>query len=246
MSKAKPEKQQPYRTFFLFRPRVIIGALVLLFCSALVVGAISTVNQENRIKAAAAAEQARLAADPITVPNIYTALNKARAGVGSSALGNLPNLTTAAEQYCNEMVINKYFDYKNPASGKEANTFIKDNAGSLYLRNYVASIFKAVPSRQTASDAVQAAVAAQSTNINNPVFNSVGWAICDSPIIPGEKYVVGMFADNQERPVAPVNNYYSAPSYRPIYVPSTPIYKPPTSIHCTSNTLFSTTYTNCY
>jgi len=223
----------------------LITLLVIYALIAIPIGITDAIHQNDEKKkqeAAFAAEQARLAADPVTIPNIYNALNKSRSASGASALSSLPNLTTAAQQFCNDMVANKYFDYKNPLTGKDANGSIKDNIGNLYFKNYVASIFKASPGSQTAADAVNAAVAAQSTNISNPMYNSVGWATCQSPTALGQTYVVGMFADKEDKPVTPVNNYYSTPRYTPIYPP--PLYTP--SVHCTSSTLLGTTYTNCY
>jgi Cysteine-rich secretory protein family len=169
-------------------------------------------------KAAQQAEQARLAADLVTVSGLYNALNKERATVGASALASLTNLSTAAEQKCNDMVTSKYFDYKNPATGKESHSYITDNAGGLYIKEYGSSLFSAIPASQTAGDAVKAAISKQAEYLNNPVYNSVGWAVCQSPTNPAETYIVGMLANKQEKP-APAA---SAPArtYTP-YIPKT-------------------------
>lgn len=219
----------------------LISSALLIF-GVIVIGIILVIQADNAARAAQQAEQARLAADPVTVSGIYNALNKERAAAGAPALSTLPNLTTAAEQQCNDMVAHKYFDYKNPANGKESNTFIKDNAGDLYLKNYVSSLFSAMPAIQTATDSVKAAVANQATNLNSPLYNSVGWAVCESPTNPGERYIVGMLANKQEKPVAP-----PAPTTR--YVP-TPTYRSPTRCYTNYNTyggyLDPTATTTCY
>ncbi len=199
----------------------------LLFFVLFIAGIHFSVQAANAAEAARVAEQARLSADPVTVSGVYSAHNKERAAAGAPALATLPNLTTSAEQMCNDMVAGKYFDYKNPASGKDSNSFITDNAGDLYLKNYVSSIFSAMPSSQTATDAVKAAVANQATNLNSPLYNSVGWATCESQKNPGERYIVGMLANKQERPVAPpapVTRYVPTPTY-------TPTYRSPTTCH---------------
>jgi uncharacterized protein YkwD len=195
---------------------IIAGSFTLLVVVLFVIGTVRETRAENARKAAVAAEQARLAADPITSAGVYTAVNKERVTVGTHALATVGNLTTAAGQLCSDMVTSGYFDYKNPITGKAANDFITDNTGDLYLKTFVSSIFSGQPTTQTATDIVGQAAKAQAVNINNPIFNSVGWAVCDDTKMPGNRFVVGMFADKEDKPVpaasaAPV---YRAPTYR--------------------------------
>lgn len=222
---------------FLVLAVVIVG----FFIAIVIIGVINSVNAENKRKVAEAAEQARIAADPLTTNGVYTALNKERTTTGAQALSTIPNLTTASEQMCNDMVAYKYFDYKNPTTGKEANSFVKDNGGDLYLPSFVMTIFSGNFQTQTSSDIVAAAISSQATNLNNPSFDSVGWAVCQSPNDPSVKYVVGALANKEEKPAAPTTIYRSVPTY-----------VPPTSIRChtTYNNyggyLSPTATTNCY
>ena len=210
---------------------LISGAVLVVGCIALVV--VLFIRAEN----ARRAEQARLAADPITVSGVYNALNKERAAVGAPALSTLTNLTTAAEQQCNDFVAAKYFDSKNPITGKDSNSFITDNAGDLYLKTYVSNFFSAIPANQTASDAVKFAISIRAEHLNNPVYNSVGWAACQSSTNPAETYLVAMLANKQEKPAR-------AP---------TATYRPSTPTHCNStyhegygNIIKPSVTTNCY
>jgi hypothetical protein len=208
------------------KAKYIILTILGIFACLIIMGMIATVNAAREAEKAAAQEAARLAADPVSVPFIYNALNKERATNGATALATIQNLSTAAEQFCSDMVVNKYFDYKNPATAKSANDYITDNVGDYYFKTYVASIFSASYSTETASEAVTRAVSAQATNLNNPSYNSVGWAICDSPDDANLKYIVGMFAEKAEKPVAPTTVYVPA-------APRTPIYTPPTTCNTT-------------
>ncbi|HVX58192.1 MAG TPA: CAP domain-containing protein [Candidatus Saccharimonadales bacterium] len=150
----------------------IVLALVALYGVVVIIAAIGSYNQTNREKSATqaktAAEQARLAADPVNINGIYNALNKERSSTGAPALSTVSNLVTAAQQYCRNMVNDGYFDYKDPKTGKSANDFISANAGNLYLKTYVASIFSVDPKADTSTDAVNLAVKNQATNLNNP------------------------------------------------------------------------------
>jgi hypothetical protein len=144
------------------------------------------------------------------------------------------------------MVANKYFEYKNPTTGKESNSYIVDNAGNLYFKNYVSTLFSAIPANQTAADAVKAAVANQAMYLNSPLYNSVGWALCESPTNPGERYIVGMLADKEERPAAPsapVTRYVPTPTYTPTYTSPTKCY---TNYNTYGGYLDPTATTTCY
>lgn len=201
---------------------VTIGIILILA----VMGVVSSINATREMARLAAQESARLAADPVTIPFIYNALNKERATTGAGALTSIQNLTTAAEQLCADMVTNRYFDYKNPTTGKSANDYIVDNVGDYYFKTYVASIFSALSTTETATDAVARAVSTQATNLNNPSYNSVGWTTCDSPDDANMKYIVGMFAEKAEKPVSPATVYVPT-------APRTPIYTPPTTCNTT-------------
>lgn len=191
-------------------------------------------NRQKKIADTSAAEAARLAADPISSNGIYTAINTLRSKSGAQALANLKELSTAAQQGCEDMASGGYFDYKNPSSGKDQNSRIVDNKGDLYLKSYVSSIAYGDSSLQTSTDVAKKILESQATNINNSVYNSVGWAVC----IPTKKapqqtsgtavYIVGMLAEKAEKPVVPVNNYV-APKYTPPAI-----------------SLPKTEYTNCY
>jgi len=218
---------------------LLVLGLPALLLIVIVVGSIQAANKEAEI---VAVEKARLASDPVTVQLLYNALNKERTGTGASALAILPNLTTAADQFCADMVASQYFDYKNPVTGKDANSFITDNQGDLYFKQYVSAIASALPSTQTATDVIANTVTTQATNLNNPIFNSIGLSLCQSPINPSEQYVVGMFAENADKPVAPATVYVPASSI--------PSYTPPTTCNTTYNDYggyFSpTATTHCY
>jgi hypothetical protein len=215
------------RESFSKKQKIILWSIpfsVVMLASILIV--VVSVNSRNQIikqQQVVAIKQARLKADPITVDNLYNALNKERASTGAKALSSNDNLTTAAKQYCNDMVKYKYFDYKNPKTGKKANDFITDNMGNLYFKNYVSSIFSALTTNDTATSAIKTALKNQSTNLNNNLYNSVGWAVCQSPSTENEKYIVGTLADIEDRPLAPQKVY--VPSYyAPTYTPSTHCY----------------------
>lgn len=224
----------------------IAGIVVLCVVVVITAGIISAQKQADAQRKAVAARQARLKADPVTVDGIYNSLNKERATTGAKPLASNDNLTAAAEQYCGDMVKYKYFDYKNPKTGKKANSFIEGHMGSYYFKTYVSSIFSAMPKTQTATDSVMEALKNQSTNLNNSLFNSVGWAVCASPTVSGEKYIVGTLADIEDRPAPPQRVYVPTPSYAPTYVPS---YSP---THCSTTYndyggyLSPTATTDCY
>lgn len=236
------KEHKPREPYAIARKVVTFGliATAVLVVGCIALGVVLFIRAEN----ARQAEQARLAADPVTVSGVYNALNKERATVGAPALSTLTNLTTAAEQQCNDFVTAKYFDYKNPATGKESGTFIKDNVGDLYLKTYTASIFSAIPASQTATDAVNGAISKQAENLNDPVFNSVGWAACQSPTNPAETYIIGMLANKQEKPAAPAVKYVPTPTPTP-----TPSYTPPPiDTGTTCNTYYNSfgASTHCY
>lgn len=220
--------------------RIALGFMAV-FVALFIWGTYVATQQENKENAAAEAEKARLAADPVTTSGIYTAINKERAASGAPAMASLTNLTTASEQMCADMVTHKYLDYKNPITGKEANSFIEDNVGDLYYETYVASVFTAIKGTQSATDAAKAAVNAQATTLNDPTFNSVGWSTCQFPDKPEEILIVGMLADKQEKPVAPTPARTSSPTYQ---------YRSPTTCHTTYNDyggyLSPTATTRCY
>lgn len=178
---------------------------------------ISGLQQQQKLFAQHQARQVELDKDPINANTVYNSLNKERAAAGASALSTTLNLTIAAEQMCADMSNADYFDYKNPTSGKEANSFITDNAGDLYLKRYVSSIFRG-DLQKTAAEVVREAVAQQASNLTNPEYNSVGVAVCDSAHQGPAKLIVAMLANKQDPPAAPAVKYvpqYSPPAYSP-------------------------------
>jgi hypothetical protein len=82
--KAPPKKR--FKKFIKYRAigfAVLVGGLIVL-------GVILDSQASNAAKAAQAAEQARLAADPVTVSGIYIAFNKERAGNKASITSLFP------------------------------------------------------------------------------------------------------------------------------------------------------------
>lgn len=216
---------------------IVLGCVIILIIASVV----SSAQESAKVAELARVEQARLSADPLTVSSVYNALNKERATTGASALASLSNLTNAADQYCQDMTASNYFDYKNPVSEKNSNSFITDNVGDLYFKHYVTSIFTASTSTETATDAVSRAITTQATNLNNPTLNSVGWSICQSPNDSNQKYIVGAFAEKADKPVAPTR------VYTPVASPS--LYSSPTNCTTTYNNGFGTSptaTTRCY
>lgn len=231
----KAEKKKYYWPFVVFGPIVIVIAIMIIGDINKSIAAQNKLREENAVLEA---ERARLAADPINVNGIYTSINKIRSESGAPALQTLSNLTDAANQYCNYMVVNNFFDYKNPSDGKNSNSFITDNMGDQYYKIAVSSIFKGDTETETAGDVAKKAASAQAVNINNPAYNSVGWATCRPLDKPDDIYIVGMFIEKADRPVV------AQPAYRPTY------YSSPTSCYTTYNDyggyLSPTATTRCY
>jgi hypothetical protein len=237
MTKEEPrdninKAKQKHTDSFFTRNHTAIIVTVILFIITIPLLTIATVNvvNDNRSKnSAVIAENARIAADPISVAGIFNASNKARAAAGAQALSIESNLNTAAQQKCDDMVANKYLDYKNPTTGKDSNSYIIDNKGELYITSYVSDVSYAIPKTQTATDFIteRARVAPAITDTR---YNSVGWAVCQPIEKPDQVYIVAMEATKAEKP-APTNNYYSAPATN-TYTPS---YTPPKSCSTTYN-----------
>jgi uncharacterized protein YkwD len=222
---------------------VLAVVAVLLVGSLFTSVAIIAHNNQVKQQRIAMVEAARLAADPITDSDIFTSVNKLRASSGAGAQSLEPNLSTAAEQKCNDMVKNNYFNYKNPKTGKQANDYIKANLGDLYVGYYVAVLMSGDSKVQTATDVVTAA-AKENTNITDPKYNVTGWAVCSPDGSNALLYVVGMNAEKKERPVAPVTRYVPTPSY------TQPTYTAPTHCYTTYNDYGGyfnpTASTDCY
>lgn len=210
------------------KKKYVVGTIIVivLLVMGVLVAADSNLQRikENEAKKQVE-EQARIAADPITASGIYTAVNTLRSKAGSPALANINELTTAAQQTCDDMATAGYFDYKNPTTGKEANSRIVDNKGNRYFKTYVSSISYASAVSGTATEAAKTLITNQATNINNPVFNSVGWVVCTpttkAALVPEKSvYIVGMLAQEEQKP-APVNNYVVPKQVPQITLPKT-------------------------
>lgn len=229
----------------------ILGAvfipIIALVCFFVIKG-ISDYNADvAKQNAAVVAEQARIDADPISENNLYLAMNKRRTGIGAASLQTVPNLTTAASNYCKDMQQNKYFDYVNPTSKKDANSFITDSQGDKYYKYYVSSIMRGNKTTQTSSDVIAETMKNQAKNVADPRYNSVGWAICDdmtaTDLAGGDNLlIVAAYAEVGEKPVA------AAPVYVPQYVAPAPTYRAPTSLHCntTEYQYIGGSSTSCY
>jgi len=214
----------------------ILGFVTFIILALATTLIVLLVQQSNKNAEATRARQAVLQQDPINVNNVYAAINKLRTSNGAPALSNLQNLQTAASQYCSVMVQDGFFAYKNPKTGKDSNSYISDNAGGLYFKHWVSSIATG-NSAMTATELMTDVGKAQSTNLYDPSYNSVGWAVCDNPTLKNY-YVVGMFAEKADKPAQPVINNYN--SYSNPYIPK--------STTCTSyySTLLKQTTTTCY
>lgn len=162
-------------------------------------------------KARIAAEQARIAADPITAAGLFNASNKARASAGAQALVNEANLTNAAQQKCDDMAANNYFEYKNPTTGKDSNSYIMDNKGDLYITHYISDIGIVKPSTETATDYISKR-AKTAPAITDTRYNAVGWAVCQPKDKPDLMYIVAMEVTKEQKPATATNNYYQAPA----------------------------------
>lgn len=218
---------------FTNRQKIFVVSCLIALGLVLVGLIANSVYQSDKAAKKAQERKEELSSDPITSQAIFTAINKSRSSSGVSALGTLNELTKAAQQKCSDMSKAKYFEYKNPKTGKDANSYITDNQGELYFKYYVSSIFKATTS-ETATEAVEKAMADQAQNLGDPKYNSVGWAVCSTEE-DNVRYIVGMLAEDAEKPAAPVNNYYQTPSYTP-----------PVTCYSTSYSFSNTTTTTCY
>ena len=240
MSKSNNQKSERYLPFIITAS--VFTAVLIAIVVAIISVSILEQGEVTRKNAEMEAQKARLANDPISVNGIYISVNKIRSESGAPALETVSNLSNAATQYCNYMVQNDFFDYKNPVDGKDSNSFISDNMGDLYYKNWVSTIFTGNSLSETASDVAKNAVAGQATNLSNPLYNSVGWATCESPNADHQFYIVGMLAEKAEKPVA------TQPAYVPTYSPS--YYSSPTTCNTTYNDYggyFSpTATTRCY
>ncbi len=206
--------------------KVTIGSVVLLLIILTgIVGAyfVSKHNRQladERLAAQAEAENNRISADPINVNRLYIVLNMERAKVGARALSTVDNLTSAAQQKCDDMVSGSYFALKNPVTGKTANSYVDDNTGSLYFKSVSSILMQGSTTTMTASQVIQNAIKEQAANLYDPKFNSVGWATCDTSGTSQLAFVVGMLADMEDKPVS--KTY--APTYVPTYTPPVKCY----------------------
>lgn len=224
-----------------FTPIVMFVGFVIVMA---IMGHQASVKAEQ---AAIAAKQARLTADPISENNLYIAINKKRAESGAPSLQNVSELSKAALALCHDMKKSNYFDYTNPVTKKEANSFITDTQGEMYYKYYVSSIAKGDKSTQTATDVIAESMKAQANNLADPKFNSIGWSICADPAYAAlntgnNVMIVAALAEVAERPVAPTT------IYQPQYVAPAPTYTAPRSFHCdtTEYQYIGGSSTSCY
>jgi hypothetical protein len=214
----RPKKK---RTWILW---VVISVPIAMLLGLFILGSILSAIAESERLQAEEAEKQRILADPITVTGLYNSLNTERSKVGSPALTTLVNLTTSSEQLCEDMRASNYLDYKNPTSGKEANSFITDKMGDYWYKTYVSAVFSGYSNSQTSAEVVANNVKTQGTNLNNPSFNSVGIAVCNSPDAFANadlKYIAITLAQEEDKPVAPIIQQV------PVYRDSPSLYRAP-------------------
>ena len=201
MNKKKKKKSKLTKADkFIIISSVVITSIIAI---PILIGIIAVIIDVRHEDAAKKMRASQIAADPVTKSGLYNALNKERVSVGSSALASHPNLDIAAEQFCNDMMTSKYFDYASPSTGRRSSNFILENRGGLYYRTYVSSIMKTIEGQNTANEVIQDAIKNQATNLNNPNFNSIGWSICQSPMNQSERYIVATLAEIKDRPTVP-------------------------------------------
>ena len=213
---------------------IALGAFVALYLLA----AIGYRFLQNSQKAAVAPQNApglfEPIGEPITAEAIYNLVNEQRQLANVPALSLSPQLTQSASNKCSDMVAGNYYGHVNPSTGKQGYSFALEaqpdasytseslNQGDVRFNKDFVNSWLESPAHKAA--------------MLDPKYNETGLAICE---VNNLDTVVEHFAVVPPKPTT-------------IVQPQTVIQQAPRlpsfsqRINCTSNTIFGTTYTNCF
>lgn len=205
---------------------IVTLSIIAIYIVVCIVAAILDIGQGESKVAPVGATPKTEVIDPFT---IYNLVNEQRVKASVQPLSNNPLATKAAQQKCQEMVDQDYFEHINPKTGVHGYQFAINAIpkGTFFNENLTEG------GAVTNAEVVQFWLdsAGHKATLLEPKYTDTGLAVCHRPSQPADSHIV-------------VQEF--------VQIPPTPtttnvqVQAPRRPIHCSSYEIYGTINTNCY